>query len=271
VGKTQDTAVAERPTVATEDKPPLLVMPFGRQTRGKTALLRYLGEFAERKRKLEIIDADPNAFSKDDYNRPLSFYFKEAEKPPAIEGEDKMAYIEKKLERQMDSVGTPDAHDILLDVGGNDLTMKRSGREANLIEVLQDAGVVPVVIHMLGPDIEDLSYVSDIEEMGLKAKVTILMINAGLVPATSSLSVAFKDIIESDLVKKLTGPERGAKLAVMPALGCMREINSSGLHSYRQAFYEEGAKKIGRLNVQRVRNWLADMGTLRASLAEYLP
>jgi len=245
---------------------PKLVVTLGRGKTGKTIWLRWVAETAARSRPLRIIDADPN-------NQALARYFSEAELPPSVDGEDKRAWIEAQMNDIMEAAGdNARRYDLLLDVGGNDQLLRRLGKEVQIADVLEGEGVDPVAVHMLGPDDDDLRYLEDVENNNLfRPKATVLVVNAGLVPPTSDFTIAFGRVLRSEIVQRVTSPERGGRLVVMPALGCMREFESLGIPSFRAALRDDGPSKIGRLNCVRIRNWLREMEGVRATLADLLP
>jgi hypothetical protein len=255
---TEDQAIRRRPK---------LVVTLGRGKTGKSVWLRWVAETATRRRPLRIIDADPN-------NQALARHFKEAEVPPTVDGDEKRSWIEAQMNDMMDAAGDPTRrYDMLLDVGGNDQLLKRLGHEVQIAEVLEAEGVDPVAVHMLGPDDDDLRYLEDVENNNLfRPKATVLVVNAGLVPMTSDPKHAFRGVLSSEIVKRVTSPERGGRLVFMPALGCMREFESLGIRSFRAALRDDGPRRIGRLNCVRIRNWLErDMAGVRATLSDLLP
>lgn len=248
--------------------PPKFVVTLGRGKTGKSTMLWWLAESALRRRRLRILDADPN-------NNALVDRFPDVEMPPAVDGEDKRVWLERQLSTMMDEADD-DAkrHDMLLDVGANDLLLKRLGAEVQFVDVLQDAGVEPVAIHLLGPDKEDLTYLKDVEESGfLRPKRTVLVLNTGLISATSSADIAFAPIIESDIFQKVISKERGGRYVVMPALHCMREMQKAGLNLFSECFPgTEGGKKLGAFDARRVKRWYeVQMPEMRASIADWLP
>jgi hypothetical protein len=246
---------------------PKMVVTLGRGKVGKSVWLRWLAETAERKRPLRIVDADTN-------NPVLSQHFKEAERPPALDGDDKQAWIEQQF-NELVRAATDDAtrHDMLLDVGGNDILLKKLGAEVQIAEYLEESGVDPVAVHMVGTDEEDLRYLTEVEEKRLFCpKATVIVLNKGLVPSTRSWEMAFKPIIESAIIQKITSPARGAKIVVMPALGCMQQLEIAKLRSFKAALYPEGMQKVGGIAARRVRFWLEkEMPEMRAKIADYLP
>jgi hypothetical protein len=244
---------------------PKMVVTLGRGGNGKSIFLRWVAETSKGIRPLKIVDADPN-------NRTLDAHFSDVLVPPAIDGEDKRVWLEDRFNDLIESA-SDDAkqHDMVLDVGANDLLLRRLGREVQLAEALEEGGVDPVAVHMLGAEEDDLRYLEDVENGNLFCpKATVLVLNKGKVAPTRSWELAFGPIIESAIVKRVV--ERGGKLVAMPALGCMPEVVGKGIHRFSNAAGDEGRKKIGILNARRVRFWMEqEMPAMRRQIEEYLP
>ena len=49
---------------------------------------------------------------------------------------------------------------VLLDMGGGDQVFKRFAQSIELVTLLDQVGIMPVALHCIGPDIDDLSYLS---------------------------------------------------------------------------------------------------------------
>jgi len=244
---------------------PKLVVTLGRGSKGKSVLLRYVAETSARSRPLRIVDADPS-------NDSLSRFFPgEAVSPQSLDEEDRRVWLEKEFWDMIER-----RYDMLLDVGGGDLLVKRLGAEVGLAQALEAEGIDLIAIHMLGPDLDDLHYLEDVETKGLlQPKHTVLMLNAGLVPPTSRPSAAFATVLESPIVKRVRADETNGRqvlLVVMPCLPCMRDIEAAGLPNFASALTPQGRKMIGPFNVVRVRRWLnEEMAELRNSLGDLLP
>jgi hypothetical protein len=217
-----------------------------------------------------VVDADPK-------NSSLANRHPDVEIPSGI-GEDRRISIEAKFDRLASDAGTPRQHDMLLDLGGGDLLLKRWGHDVALAGSLTEAGVDPVLIHLLGPDDQDLAHVSDVEAgQVFSPPRTILAVNYGLV-ATASLSEAFAKAQSSEVVKSIV--KRGGKLVFMPRLDCLSAMENAGV-TFLDA--RKGTlsnlKLLDRIRVNRwvredmpkmldpVRNWLPEMDDLRGAAA----
>jgi hypothetical protein len=239
---------------------PKLVVTLGRGRTGKSVFLAWLAEAVSG--RLLVVDADPPV---------LSDRFPQAETLPAgMDGEDRRVWVEGQIERMIEIAGTPDQADMLLDVGGNDILLKRLGRELKLAEMLAAAGVDPVAVHMIGPDDADLGYLREVEDRGLFCPaMTILVLNKKLVKDGRSHEAAFAPVLQSEIVGKVLA--RGGRIVSMPSLACMDEIEAKGV-TPRQAMERWRDIKLGLFNLTRVRLWVEDdMPAMRAKVADWLP
>lgn len=231
---------------------PRLYLPLGRGKTGKSVMSRVIAEVMPRPFDLRVIDADPN-------NQSLKGFCPQAEVPPAVDGDDRRVWIEGVAEEMMATADSPEKHrDVLIDLGGNDLLLKRLGGDG-LAELLEASGVTPVAIHMLGTDDADLSYLREVEQAKLFCpKAVLLVLNVGIVSASRDPQLAFKPILESEIVKLVV--ERGGKIVIMPALDklLMEKIEDPavGIPSFKFAASVEGARKLGMLNSHRVKLWM---------------
>ena len=245
---------------------PRLYLPLGRQRTGKTVLSRVLIEALDHPYRLRVIDADPN-------NQSLSQARPDSEVPPYVDGDERREWIEQCIDRLVSgATGDEDRHDVIMDLGGNDLLLKRLGAEVALADMLESFGVQPVAIHMLGTDDADLSYLRDVEDNGLFCpKATILVLNRGLVSPSRDHVAAFKPVMDSDIVRRTVA--RGARVVVMPALDkvLMERTEKLKLTSFRAALLPENIKTVGLLNATRVKLWLErDLPVMVSQIEEYL-
>jgi hypothetical protein len=256
--------VAKLTDVAVER--PKLVVTVGRGKTGKSAFLRWVAEtaLATGTRPIRVFDADI-------HNATLKRCFDHAEAPPSLDDEDRRTWVEARLSEMVEAVASNDPFDAVLDLGGNDLLLKRLGFEVGLVELLDSSGVELVGVHMIGPDVADLRYLEDVERSGLfRPKRLVLVLNTGLVKTLQNPAVAFKPILESEIIRDVTSAARGGKLVSMPALMCMAEIEQKGLKSFSAA--AAAPQVIGLFNTKRVAYWLErDMQAVRQQLAGYLP
>jgi hypothetical protein len=253
-----------------EHRQPVAIVALGRGKTGKSLLLRWLAETTQRRRKLRIVDAEMN-------NRTLARYVPEAETSPAgVDNQDRRRWVEDKFSDIIEAASDPaTSFDMLLDVGGNDTMMKRLGAEQQLVAESQAAGVRLVAIHMIGPDLDDLSQLEEIEGDKLFCpRDTVLMLNAGLVKGEADPTHAFRPVIESAIARKVISAERGGRVAVMPNLDCLQEMETKGIPSFQEALTRMTPPETSLRPLRRsmVRTWLRRMDEdVRQKLADILP
>jgi hypothetical protein len=253
------------PVAAAEGSPrrPIAVIVSGRGKTGKSLFAWWLAGTSTGQAPLKIVDADPK-------NQSLANRCSSAEVPPGL-GDDRRYWIEAQFDRLIADAGTPKQHDLLLDLGGGDLFLRRWGHEIDLASMLIDEGVDPVLVHMLGPDEADVSHLADVETGGIFAPPrTVVVLNAGLVPPNRSVATAFEKVLTCSAVQSVLG--RGGKLVHMPALlDCMAEFESSGL-PFDQVGGALARNALGAINNRRVSRWLRqDMPAFRAAFGDWLP
>ena len=129
-----------------------------------------------------------------------------------------------------------------------------------------------VAVHLIGPNLDDLSYLQEVERDGLFApKATVLLLNEGLVPAGRSERTAFEPIVSHRIFTDAIG--RGAKWVRMPRLGAIQEVENRRL-TFRAAEAGEtgrGLPPLGAINRQRVALWLREMDTEFEPVSTWLP
>ena len=124
--------------------------------------------------------------------------------------------------------------------------------------------LIPVVLHFIGADRDDLAYLRETERDGLLAPTkTAIIFNAGVVPAGVSLDAAWAKHESDPALQAAVG--RGAQLVRMPRLACMTVLDDKRLR------FTEAGSRIGLTNAQRVLMWLREMERSFAPVASWLP
>ena len=238
---------------------PRLIVTLGRGRTGKTVFLSWLREIADPSFPVRIIDADVN-------NPVLSERFSDVAKPRGMD-DDRRNWLEDQFEEQVNAAAGPDRYDVLLDLGGGDLLIKRWGAELQLADLFASAEIDPVAIHMLGSDPADLAYLEDIEGRKLFCpERTILVLNQGLIPPSRSAGEAFADILNSEVVKAVIS--RGGRVVVMPRLACMEYVWKLKVPFQQAQDPYNGIRLFDRL---RVRYWLnTEMEEMRTELGGWI-
>lgn len=253
---------APSPTI---DVRPKLFLLLGRGSRGKTLLGRWMIDRAANAGRT-IVAADG-----DRTNRTLARYFIHAVSPPSADDADVREWIAGLVETQLLC-----RHNVLLDLGGGDLILKGLAREMDLLAWLTGLGVDVVVIHLLGPSVDDAAYLQSVEsaEEGglLAAPMTILVLNEGTVPVGRSAHTAFSETVQTQPIFAAT-VTRGARLVSMPRLEPAPELEEGGLPFFlaAQGLAPDGSRPLGPWKAQQVTLWLRRMEANFDSVLEWLP
>lgn len=241
---------------------PKLILLLGRGSRGKTLLARWLIDRAANAGRT-VVPADG-----DRTNRTLVRFFPEAVSPPSADDADVRSWVAGLVEALL--AGGPDT---LLDLGGGDLVLKGLAREMDLLPWLTSAGIDVVVVHLLGPSIDDAAYVQDAEEQcQLASPATILVLNEGTVPPGRSAHAAFSETVQTQPVFA-AAVARGARLVSMPRLEPAPDLEEVGLPFFlaAQGLAPANCRPLGPWKAQQVAIWLRRMEASFASVAEWLP
>lgn len=241
---------------------PKLVLPMGRGSRGKTLFARWLIDRAMNAGRTPVIaDGDRT-------NQTLVRFFGHAVSPASADEGDVRAWIAGLVEAQLAG-----RHDVVLDLGGGDLVLKGLAREMGLLEWLGSLGIDVVPVHLLGPSIDDASYLQSVEEGGLLASpTTVLVLNEGAVPPGRSAHGAFSETVQTMPVFAAT-IARGARLVAMPRLEPAPDLEECGMpfHLAAQGLAPAGGRLLGPWKAQQVTIWLRRMETNFGPVSEWLP
>ncbi|MGI4800546.1 MAG: hypothetical protein ACRYG8_42275 [Janthinobacterium lividum] len=241
---------------------PRFILLAGRGNSGKTLLLRWLcGAAQEAGRAMPIIaDGDRT-------NRTLGSYFAEVSSPANADDLVVDRWLEGLIQTQVET-----RRDLVLDLGGGDLVLRRKATADGLLELFAELGVCPVVLHLIGPEVESLSYLASLEEGGVFAPDrTALVLNDGLVPAGQIESEVFEPVRAHPVFRQAV--RRGCMPLAMPSLRSAREVSDRRLtfHDAAHGRVRDGQKPIGPFERQRIRMWLRAMDAAFAPIVEWLP
>jgi hypothetical protein len=228
---------------------PKLILTMGRGRIGKSTFVRWAAERSLTMGGLPVIaDADRT-------NATLSAFFENVTSPPSPADDDVRQWLGELVERQIEERFTA-----FLDLGGGDQVLKVWSRELDLAPFLESYGITPVALHFLGCEIDDLSYLRDIEAVsGFRPKHTLLVLNEGMVPTGRTARTAFEPIVNHEVFRGAIA--RDAVVARMPRLVCMHEIETRRI-SFADAEdnrVKPGQAKIGPINKQLITRWRAEM------------
>ena len=146
---------------------------------------------------------------------------------------------------------------------------KRFAAELHLVEMLTEAHIQPVAMHLLGPDFDDLAYLRDAEESkAFCPPATAIVLNEGLIRDGRPREAAFQPIERHPVYQAAI--ERGATQAWFPRLGCMAEVNAIAHPSFERAA-TDAACGLGLTNRQRVAVWRREVEQALQPIAAWLP
>lgn len=240
---------------------PKLIVPLGRGNTGKSVVSRWMCETAmSAGNPVVIADADRT-------NQTLAQYFDGVISPSSPDDYDMKAWLDALFEQQIENRLT-----VVLDLGGGDLVLKRHAAEMELVSFMQQNAIDVVAMHLIGPNLDDLAYLQDVEQEATFApERTVLVLNEGLVPGARSERNAFEPIVQHRIFRDAV--TRGAQIVRMPRLGCLNEVENRRL-SFSAAAAGQTKRDlapIGLVNRQRISLWLREMQTAFAPVAHWLP
>jgi hypothetical protein len=262
----RDTAVLEADrdgegTMPEDRSTPKLVLALGRGKTGKSTWIRWAVETALEQGAAPVIaDADRT-------NATLAAFFENVTRPESPEDEDVRLWLNDFVDRQIEQ-----RFSAFLDLGGGDLILKTWARDLELAPFLEKHDVTPVAVHFLGCDLDDLSYLRDVEESAkFTPRHTVIVLNEGLVPTGRVVRTAFAPIIAHEVFRKVL--DRGAQVVRMPRLACMHEVEQRRL-SFDDAaagMVKPGQDKIGPVNRQLIAIWRREMAAAFSKVAQWMP
>lgn len=238
---------------------PKMVIAAGRGKVGKSVFLRFAIE------RNIARGGEPVIADCDRTNQTIRAFFGDrATVPPSAEDEDVRLFLNDLADTQIERRSTS-----FVDLGGGDLTLKQWARDLDLGPFLLKHNITPVVLHLLGSDLDDLSYLRDLETV-FAPKHTAIILNAGMVPSGRSALTAFEPIISHPVFASVV--ERGAVVIKMPRLGCMQEVDRRRL-SFQDA--EDGAVKSGQEKMgptmrQMIAIWRREMEACITPIASWI-
>lgn len=246
---------------AAEGRPKLNLL-LGRGSRGKTMLARWmLGRAEDAGRETLAGDGDRT-------NQTLARSYRHTVSPPSADDAEVRGWVASLIEAQL-----RDRFNLVLDMGGGDLTVKALAREMELLPWLTGLGIDLVPIHVMGASGDDVAYLQSVEEEGLLASpCTVLVLNEGVVPVGRSPHAAFSETVEVHPIFAAT-VGRGARIVSMPRLEPALDLEERGItfSLAAQGLAPPGVTPFGPWKAQQTALWLRRMEERFASVAEWLP
>jgi hypothetical protein len=239
-------------TVVAGQKPKLAVT-HGRGGTGKSTLVRVLAERAhDAGREAAIADADRT-------NATLAAFFNDVVRPDHPDDQTVAEWLDDLINQQAE-----DRISVILDMGGGDQVFKRFAKELDLAQLMDSAGIMATALHLIGPDIDDLAYLHDVEQAGAFCPPqTALILNEGLIRDARPRDVAFADVRNHSIYRKAL--DRGAREVWFPKLACMQEINT------RRLLFAAAEASLGLTNRQRVAIWRREVNKALTPICDWLP
>jgi len=249
---------ASQPPIDMTDAPKLL-LALGRGKTGKSTFVRWAAERSLGLGGLPVIaDADRT-------NATLAAFFENVERPPSPADDDVLDWLEGFADRQI-----TERFSAFLDMGGGDLVLKNWAASIDLAPFLVENGITPVALHFMGSDIDDLTYLRDIETI-FQPRHTAIVLNEGTLSPGRVARKAFAPILRHDIF--LAAAERGAQVVRMPALACMQEVEIRGLgfQDAQAGKVKPGQAMIGPVARQKISLWRKEMAASFAPIASWIP
>jgi hypothetical protein len=206
----------------------------------------------------------------------LSHYFDGVLFPGNADEATTARWLEGIIERMV-----ADRFVLLVDLGGGDQVLKRLALELALASLLEEHGIAPVILHLLGPEVESLGYLAAVEKPSqadpdgrplFAPARTALVLNEGLIPDPNlDPAEEFQAVREHGVFKAAV--RRGAAPIVMPRLAPALEVNRRHL-SFGDAVAGKTNGDLPPLGLgdrQRIKLWQRSMEAAFAPAAEWLP
>lgn len=244
-----------------EQAEPVLMIGLGRGRVGKSTVLRWAIERA-RNAGRDVVVADG-----DGRNPTLSGFYRDARRPVSGEPADVRDWLTDLLnevaERRVSMV---------LDLGGGDRALEEFGRDLALVEFCQAVGISPLAVHGIGPDMDDLRHIANIEAAGhFRPERTLVAMNEALVRQGASTATAFQPLLGSPEWAALEA--RKVRPLLLRRLPCMADLDRKGLGFFAGAAGRPGTdgSPLGPVQRHMLAGWLrATEGELGAA-AGWLP
>jgi hypothetical protein len=245
---------------------PKILMLIGPGNVGKTTLARWMIEvMLTREGQATIAAVDPE-------NRSLKDYFREfgtVHEPPSFLPAGVLQWLENFLGYAMENHGSA-----VIDFGGGDTSLAQLVENTpNLTETLEEAGVTPAALYVVGPRVDDLSPLATFERSGFRPKATAIVLNEGVADPILPREEAFAAILRHSAYRAAV--DRGAATLWMPRLIPAREVEIRRILFWqaRDAIEPEGRKvaPLGPFDRERVRRWLLAMDAAFRPIESWIP
>ncbi len=244
------------------DGVPKIIFAAGRGKTGKTTTLRWMAETSLVNGSQVLMgDIDPT-------NASFSTYFQGVHKPteadnPVVTLKWLEQFIQHAIRHRMSAQ---------IDLGGGDTTLRRLVAELpNLASMITEEGSAPVLLYMVGPQIDDLSPIATMAERGFHPEATAIVMNEAAIEPGMSRDAAFARIHRHSVFREAL--TRGAIPIYMPKLLVADAIEARRMHfiDARDGGTGTGKAPLGAFDRARVRSWLDAMDRQFAGIRSWMP
>lgn len=243
---------------------PKLIMALGAGNVGKSTVGRWLAERATAN------SAEVYFASIDPQTQGLGKYFPNVHEPPSYEPPVVLAWLQRYVEHATKRRATA-----FIDFAGGDTTLGRLVEGApDIVDIMRAEGVEPVALYLLGPRLDDLAPMTNLETIGFQPPATAVILNEGRVADPSlTREQAFAETMAHSAFKAVLA--RGGVRIWMPRLiGAAKEVEKRRITfaQARDAISPEGrtVAPLGLFNRSYVRAWLTRMDAEFAPIASWL-
>jgi len=263
-GRETQTAAVQAAGVDLTDKPKVW-FTIGAGRVGKSTMLRWAAEMSTSHGSAPIVAAaDPQ-------NRSLKNYLDDVAEPPTNDATETSRWLERLLRHAMEEKASA-----LVDLGGGDTSLhKLLSSVPGLTSAMDEAGVAPVAVYLLGPRVDDMSSLTTLSGLGFNPAATVLVRNEGLGEFLTHRDDAFARVVRHSAYRAAVA--KGAVEVWMPRLeaSIAQEIEAKRVNftQARDGQSPEGRKVVplGPFDRLRVRQWLDTMSISMAPIMSWLP
>jgi len=232
---------------------PKLVIAIGRGNTGKSAFFRWVVERDHLAgREVMIADADRT-------NATLPQFFAGVQRPEFSDDDYMSDWLGSLIEAQVQS-----RMSVVVDMGGGDLVWSRFARMLELTVLLENNGILPVCVHMLGPSLDDLAPMRENRAtQSFCPRSTVIVLNEGLIKDTRSPELAFRPLRDDSTFKDELAAD--AVPVIMPRLSAMHAIDA------RRVTFATAETTLGITQGAIIRIWRRRMELAFAPVLDWLP
>ena len=230
-----------RPSAALVNHPP------GVDLSGKPKALFFIG----RGRDFIVSAADPT-------NRALVNYLDDVAQPPTTDPLEVRDWLLAFLQHAMSLKVS-----LMIDLGGGDTSLTELLKVLpNLTDVMEEGGIAPVALHLMGTDAHDLHALALTEDMGFQPKATAIVLNQ--VYARGGQRYRFDEVTSHPVYQAAIN--RGAVPIWMPAL-----IEEVARYCARDGGRFLDLPRSKPFFAQALKNWLGAMSAEFSPISTWWP